>query len=247
MKIFQISDIHIGNINQKTHGVDTRKNFLKVLEYSKDIKFDRYLISGDLAFREPSKNIYKWIKTRLDRFEHRYHIIPGNHDDSKLLSEVFNVETINSKEIFYHEVYKYYLLIFLDTSNSRISSKQLKRIKELANIYTDKKIVLFMHHPPVKTGCKYMDIKYQLLNQNDFWKEIKEIQNISQIFSGHQHCDKEISINKINVYVAPSTFFQINCDLEYFEVASYNIGYRIINIAKNSITSYVNYLSSGEK
>jgi len=209
------------------------------------LDFERIVITGDLAFRKPSESIYNWIKNKLEKKNYNYLIIPGNHDDPDLISRVFGLK-LNNEQLYYYIIQKRYLIFFLDTSDSTVSKKQIAFINKVSNKNKDKEIIIFMHHPPVNTGCIYMDRKYPLMNMNEFQKVMEEIDRLTHIFCGHQHCSRNIQYGDIEIFITPSTFFQIDCSLESFRVESYNIGYRIIEFDNKYVDTRLNYLEMGE-
>jgi len=65
MKIVQFTDPHIGGVDQDTHNVDTRSNFIRTLEAIRNEKADSVVLTGDLCFKEPRREVYEWIKEKL--------------------------------------------------------------------------------------------------------------------------------------------------------------------------------------
>ena len=172
-------------------------------------------------------------------------IIPGNHDNSVLISKVFGLKLKNDR-LYYYKVHGRYLVFFLDSSNSMVGKKQIEFIKKISALNPDKEIIIFMHHPPVNTGCVYMDKNYPLLNMHEFQKGIQDIKRLTHIFCGHQHCDRTIEHINVDIHITPSTFFQIDCSLESFRVESYNIGYRVIEFGSKNLNTRLSYLEMNE-
>ena len=92
MKIIQITDQHIGKEKEDTYGVDVRQNFLDVLDTAKARQPDYLVLTGDFCYLNSEIEVYKWVKLHLDLLNIPYNIISGNHDNSKELAKIFQVE-----------------------------------------------------------------------------------------------------------------------------------------------------------
>ena len=102
MRIIQITDLHIGEIYEDTFGVDVRKNFVTILEKAQQSAPDHIVITGDLCFQSGDMEIYNWIHDRLESIQIPYSIIAGNHDDSKMLADVFGLRHLmEGEDLFY--------------------------------------------------------------------------------------------------------------------------------------------------
>ena len=66
MKIAQLTDLHIGLEGQDTYNVDVRDNFLQILGEVVYAEPDLIVLTGDLCFDQGLKEIYVWIKDKLD-------------------------------------------------------------------------------------------------------------------------------------------------------------------------------------
>ena len=57
MRIFQLSDIHIGKPGELPNDIDVRSNFKRIVDNIESYKPDIIVISGDLAYRHGDKKI----------------------------------------------------------------------------------------------------------------------------------------------------------------------------------------------
>ena len=78
LKIAQVTDIHIDETNEPSHGVDDREQFKAVLNRVSEFRPDLLVLSGDLSRNAEGLQAYNWIKTQLDTCSFDYAIIPGN-------------------------------------------------------------------------------------------------------------------------------------------------------------------------
>lgn len=242
MRIVQISDLHIGNKGEDTFGIDVRGNFLKIQAAITKCRPDHLILSGDLCYRKGKKEIYYWIKKRLEAIGFSYDIISGNHDDPVMIAQIFNLENqLKNKELYYSKCLDDQPVLFLDTSPGTMSIKQIQWLKD--QLFSWKQdMIIFMHHPPFYFGVPYMDNKYAFQNR----KEIQDIffsfpYNIT-VFSGHYHVEKSLRVKNVLAYITPSCFFQIDQYSETFNVDHLRIGFREIIAKDGVVISAVNYL-----
>lgn len=242
MKIAQITDLHIGLVSQETFNVDVRDNFLIILGEVVFDKPDLIVITGDLCFDQGEISIYKWIKEKLDNTEIPYLIVPGNHDDAKMMMEVFEIDYSHGEdEIYFAKKLAKTTALFLDNSKAEHSENQKKWLKRQLH-QADKNIVVFTHYPPTNCKVEFMDKNHSL-------KDIKKIQEIFHsydkniyLFCGHYHTEKTVHIDNLHIAITPSTYFQIDPNTKEFKVDSYLIGYRLIELSKSKCMSRLKYV-----
>ncbi len=120
LRIAQISDMHINKKDFPVKGVFTRQNFFRVLNAKDMQKSDLIVLTGDLAYKENDKD-YDWIKKQLDNRGIDYLIMPGNHDITTELAEVFHLKKdLHNGFLFYHKEISGYHLICLDSSRAYV-------------------------------------------------------------------------------------------------------------------------------
>ncbi|MEL6986260.1 MAG: metallophosphoesterase [Bacteroidota bacterium] len=240
MKLIQITDLHIGLENEDTRGVDVRHNFIKILEAIENEKPDCLIITGDFCYRAPMLEIYIWVKEQLEKLPFAYYMIPGNHDDTHMMKTVFGIDLLNKKEYFFKKVFAAWNVLFLDTTIARMSDDQYEWLAE--NIIDDKDQIIFMHHPPAYCDVGYMDSKHAFQEQEKFQSLLKKYNSTFHIFCGHYHVDKVVHTANMHIHITPSLFFQIKQGQIEFEVDHYNVGYRVLKLTSNNISSYVRYI-----
>ena len=241
LRIIQISDIHINKKDKTINGALTRRNFLNLINGIDFRNVDILVLSGDLAYRENDES-YEWIKDQLNRLGIEYCILSGNHDKPRELAEVFGLKyQLRQGRLFYHKEIKGNYIFFLDSSKNRIRLFQLKWLLEKSSKINGEAL-LFMHHPPVLCGCRYMDRKYPLKNKDIVMEYLQKCKNIRRIFCGHYHTEKLVKEEGKEIYLTPSTFFQLNNEADYMKIESIIPGYRLIEWDRNSFNTVVNYI-----
>ncbi len=241
MRIIQITDLHIYSKDELINGVDTRNNFIKILKKVSGIPHDMVVITGDLSFFDADIEVYQWIKNQLNIFDIKnYHIIGGNHDDAKTLAKSFNLE----KDLHDDELY-YFIepnFIFLDTIKGFCSEEQMKWFEKKILEIKDRNPIVFMHHPPFKSGVPHMDNKYAFEQPDQFSDICNLTKQDTYVFCGHYHNEISLLKNNINMFITPSTYLQIYMFKEDFEVDHRIPAFRIIDIDEKQIKTTVRYV-----
>jgi len=242
MRIIQCTDLHVGFPKEDTHGVDVRQNFLDLLKAIQLEQPNYLVVSGDLCYMQGEKSIYTWIKKQLDNTNIPYFVIAGNHDDTKLMAEVFGKTTeLTDDELFYNQKTKNRTILFLDSGKAYHSPTQLSWLKEQVKQATGE-LIIFMHHPPLKAGVRFMDSKYPLKDRKQIQKILFKYSNNVTVFCGHYHVEKTIVRKNLMVQITPSCYVQINQIEADFTPDHYDIAYRVIDIKGKSTASTVRYL-----
>ena len=242
LKIIQISDPHIGWDDENPYGVDVRKNLENIVNAVSNENTNLIVLTGDMCFRDPNEKTYKWIKSLLDPLSIEYYILPGNHDDAGMIFKIFGYEQeLKKNELYFLKNFKGFPIFFLDSSKGFVSDEQLKWLKHQI-IQLNQSVYIFMHHPPALANVPHMDNNWALENIEDVQKILFETNKNIHVFCGHYHVDKTLQIKNLNIYIAPSIFFNLSQDTEEFQVENTLVGYRKIELTKTGVFSSVKYL-----
>lgn len=241
MRILQITDLHIGEVYEDTFGVDVRKNFVTILEKAQQSAPDHIVITGDLCFQSGDMEIYNWIHDRLESTQIPYSIIAGNHDDSKMLADVFGLRHLmEGEDLFYKLKLNGQDLLYLDTSSDNLSKTQLNWLKSKLSKGSER-IIVFMHHPPAHAGVPFMDENYPLKNYQEVQEVLLQSNREIHVFCGHYHVEKTLQMDKLSIYITPSTFFQLDQDSVAFKVDHHDIAYRVLEFGPTDFMTEVTY------
>ncbi len=235
MKIIQLTDLHVANEGEHTYGVDVRQNFLDMLKQAKNRVPDLLVLSGDLCLDKGDAQVYRWMKSQMDELSLPYAVIAGNHDDSRMLAEVFQLtHLLTDGELYFKSTFGAHTILFLETSLNVVSEKHLTWIAaELAQL--DRPGVIFMHHPPVVGGVPYMDINYPLRNIPAVQQALQNSPQPLTVFCGHYHVEKCLCLKNLTVHITPSTFFQMTWDSDTFSVDHYRPALREIVLRDDGV------------
>lgn len=241
MRIVQITDIHIAPVGAESQDVDTRANFLRILDETKKLDPDKVVITGDFCFRDPQSAVYEWVKARLAEKEMEIDLISGNHDNPKVLAEVFGrTADLHEEEFYYSAQWAGRAIFFLDSTVGTLSQAQLDWLKAALK-QTKGRVLVFVHHPPVAAGVPYMDNNYNLKNGEDLMEILVAYGQPVNVYSGHYHVDKTINRANVTVQITPSCFVQIDQYQEDFQVDHHRIALRVITLQEKQILSTVHY------
>ena len=89
--------------------------------------------------------------------------------------------------------------------------------------------LIFSHHPPCRTGSRYMDRKYFFRKSKAFFSLVGKLKSRTVLFCGHYHNEGFLALPTLDVYLTPSTFFQLDRDSHDFKVEYTGPGWRLID------------------
>ncbi|MBN2657280.1 MAG: metallophosphoesterase [Spirochaetales bacterium] len=239
-RIAQVSDIHITlKEDEAAEGIDVVGNFNRILEQVVSWSPDLLVLTGDLCFTRNDAKVYEYVKAKLDSTGLDYMVIAGNHDKSAPLAKAFGYE-MSGRDLYAVREIPGYRLIFGDSSRHRVSGPHLERLRK--DLHTASKPVLFIHHPPAKAGVPFMDRKYPLMNMDQLQETLYTYPGRVPVFCGHYHNGKEYSFGNLDIFMTPSTYFQISDQTPEFAISSRDIGWRSI-VLSHKIETEVHYIS----
>ena len=230
LRIIQLTDIHIPDIDSLPYNIDVRSQFFKCLIEIEELQPHLLVLSGDICLKEGNSETYFWVKEQLDKLKIPIEVIPGNHDNPQLLADVFlkNEYLQYGNEYYFSHYPEGKQIIFLDSSKGYCSKRQYSWLKnELAN--AEDECIIFMHHPPVKAGVPHMDFNYAFQQPEIMHNIVLESGREVHIFCGHYHVERSISYKNLHIHITPSTFFTLNGDHTGFEIEHSMPAFRIID------------------
>src|SRR5690606_4542513 len=243
-RIIQITDIHIGGEDEFPFGVNLRANFLNILEEVERMNPNLLVLTGDFCYKEPREDVYEWIRQHLENLGIPYEIIGGNHDDIAMMtSGLLNEDLSNAQSEYYFadELVDYHIL-YLDSASGLMSEEQLAWIDLEVRKAAGRKLLVFMHHPPLLAGVPHMDQGYSLQNNEKVLQILEQHSRPVLVFCGHYHVDRSVVWNNVVVHITPSLFMQIFPYVEEFSIDHYEIGYRVLDFAEGTLRHSVRYL-----
>ncbi len=241
--VAQITDIHIGLEGEDTYGIDVRRNLAAIFRAIVAHGADEIVVTGDLCFSAGAAPVYAWLRSQLEATGLPYRVLPGNHDDPAMLAEAFDLR-LRDGALYDRRDCNGRREIFLDTSPNRLSETQASFLAEsLAG--AEGEAIVWMHHPPLLAGVRYMDENHPLVDHARVAAILVAHRAPVHVFVGHYHADVAVSRGAATVYLAPSTFFQIQPLAAGFEVDHRRPGYRLVAFDRDQLRTEVRYLDQG--
>ena len=150
------------------------------------------VISGDLA-DTPTAEEYQYLKRLLAPLELPFAGIPGNHDSRELMRAAFPAAgyAFPSGPLNQRVEIAGLDLVLLDSSVPRkphgeLDAPTLQWLEATLASSPDRPALVFLHHPPFKTGIWHMD-RQNLLNAGELAPSSAAIRACSCIATGHVH------------------------------------------------------------
>ena len=229
--IAQISDLHIKPPGALAYGrVDTASALERCVAALNAFtpKPDLVVISGDLA-DTPTAEEYEYLKRLLAPLKLPFVGIPGNHDSRELMhaafpqaAYAFPTGALNqSVEIGGLD------LVLLDSSvpgrpHGELDAPTLQWLEATLASSPARAAVLFLHHPPFKTGIWHMDRQY-LLNAGELAAVVKRHPRTQLIAAGHVHRAILTMFAGIRSTICPAPNHAVDLDLAELREPSFKI------------------------
>ena len=255
MILAQITDPHIKAGGKLAYGkVDTVAYLKAAIEHINKARpaVDAVLVTGDLTdMGRPAE--FDTLRPLLDKIEMPWYPIPGNHDARDNFRAAFqDLPAIKNCGNFIQYVIDDFplRLIGLDTVMTEkpygfLCHERLNWLEQCLKEEPEKPTLLFMHHPPFKTGINHMDVQ-NLTNAEDLFTVVKRHPQVKHMACGHVHRAIETTVNGIGVSIAPNAAHAVTLDLDPKAPSTWTldpIGIRFFYIDEAcNIASHISYV-----
>ncbi|TNE36993.1 MAG: phosphodiesterase [Alphaproteobacteria bacterium] len=221
MLLAQLSDCHVSipgeEFSDLYHSADRLREAIRHVNEGVN-RPDLVVLTGDLI-NAARRDEYELLREIVKDFEMPYYLMPGNHDHCALLREIFSDHDYLPREGKLHYVIDGWplKLICLDTNihgkpQGELGAAQLDWLEaELAG-EKSRNCLIFMHHPPFRTGLTSMD-NMGLLDMEAFIEVISRHDHIERVLSGHLHRAIQRLSHGTLIQVCPSTSHQVELSL----------------------------------
>lgn len=208
MRILQLTDIHLNDNKSSDENVRFDMIVRILSERRSAINFDRIIVTGDVS-NVGSKGSYEFFYSMMDSLAIPYYSFPGNHDDPKLMSEVSSLAE-HHRDLLQLSADKW-SLTKIDTvvpgeDYGLISEDEISKFKDTLITNKETKIVVFMHHHPLKVGTPLVD-SCMLQNSTEFLGLCKRY-NVKLVAAGHAHTPCQQKIGQTLISIAPAVCYQ---------------------------------------
>lgn len=225
MIVAQISDLHIGRPGKLAYELfDTSQRLARCVEKLSRQKPspDVVLATGDLV-DEGTEVEYQRLRELLAPLGMPVFFIPGNHDDRDALRKVFGDHAYLGRagKPAYYCVEDYPLrLIGLDTTvpgqtGGALDSVQIAWLDERLAAARARPTLIFMHHPPFRTGIARMDnIGLEPASAEELGAVIAGHSQVLLLTCGHVHRGIQVRWHGTVASICPSAAFQYGLNLD---------------------------------
>ncbi|MDB5503961.1 MAG: Metallophosphoesterase [Tardiphaga sp.] len=193
--IAQISDLHIKAPGELAYGkVDTALALQRCVETLNALqpRPDLVVISGDLA-DTPTPEEYDHLKRLLAPLAIPFIAIPGNHDSRDMMRAAFPDQAYAEPSGALNQVRSVGGLdvILLDSSvasqpHGELEAATLGWLDATLASSSRRPALLFLHHPPFRTGIEHMDVQ-NLFNAADLAALVRSHPRVQGVAAGHVH------------------------------------------------------------
>ena len=222
MIIAQISDLHLrGDGRPLRGGIDSVAALAACIRHlnALDPRPDVVLATGDLANKGVDQD-YATLHRMLGELDMPVYVLPGNHDDREALRRTFADHRYlpTNGEFLHYTVEDLPLrLIGLDTvaagaDGGCMCAQRLAWLEARLDEGGGRPTLIFMHHPPFRTGIAFMDA-LGFDGADAMEATVRRHPGIERIICGHVHRDIQVRWGGTIASTAPSIVFQMAMDL----------------------------------
>jgi len=248
LNILQLSDPHLfANPEGRLLGMRTLISLQHVIAHANENlpSIDLALVTGDLV-HDASPAGYSLLKKQLTNLGIPTYCLPGNHDDSKILTASLFGSPIDTP----FSIQKNDWSIILLNSNrpgsavGHLNKSQLDKLQNSLSKHPDHHTLICLHHHTLPVKSKWLDTM-MLDNADDFFAITDCHPQVKGITCGHVHQSFEEKRNNALIIGTPSTCFQFTPKSVDFEIDNRSPGYRqLMLLPDGTITSNIFHLSN---
>lgn len=222
MLIAQITDTHVKRKGKLLHHmINTAKQLRTVVRLlnSLDPQPDVVIASGDLV-EDGKRKEYVRLRKILDELEMPVFVIPGNHDRRETFRDAFSHYAYLPEHGPLHYAIDEYpvRLVGLD---STIEDDAAGTLDDAGLAWLDETLakaprtptIIFVHHPPFRTGIPAMD-EIGFRESEAFGEVVDRHPQVERIVCGHIHRSMQVRWHGTIASTAPSTAFQFVLELQ---------------------------------
>jgi 3',5'-cyclic-AMP phosphodiesterase len=232
-RIAHITDLHLDEQFPIENGVRARENWKLILKDVMARQIDELVFTGDIGTTDSNQ----WFFASIKKHQLTFNVTLGNHDTFAEANKFYNPGLPKGQnELYYTNEDKFFKYLFLDTSTSKVSKLQFEWLKR--SIDTNKKIIVFIHHPILETNTTPQK-EYPLEGAEMVKAELLKLKREVYLFCGHLHFDDKQTEGNITQFVTPAACFQAKKHSATTEKDNISFGYRILELDEDKISNSV--------
>ncbi|MCW8891490.1 MAG: 3',5'-cyclic-AMP phosphodiesterase [Sedimenticola sp.] len=233
-RIVQITDCHLHTDPEwKLAGINTQTSFEWVMDLvgQNSQATDLLLLTGDLV-HDASIAGYQRLNQHIQQFGVRACCLPGNHDKPDILSRYLTGGVVEAPKVV---DLGSWLIILLDSTiphseGGHLSDQELATLQNTLTQYTDRHVLIALHHHPVKINSAWMD-DMSLDNPEPFLSLLDQHKQVKAVIWGHIHQSFEALYNGVQMLGTPSTCIQFVENQDRFGISTAPPGFRWLELS----------------
>ena len=259
MIVAQITDLHVVAKDRLCYRkVPTNAQLAQAVAHinSLDPRPDAVIASGDLTDHgRPDE--YNLLREILSALIPPVFVIPGNHDRREVMLEAFaGADYLPPPDAPFvqYAIDKYPLrLIGLDTSvpghhHGMMCEERLRWLDATLSARPDSPTLIFMHHPPFRTGVQWMDAS-GLHGGRMMENIVRRHRQVVRVACGHIHRPIHVAWAGTIASTSPSTCHQVSLDLSGGDGFGFTMEPRAVQLHvwddRYGLLSHLSYVPAG--
>jgi 3',5'-cyclic AMP phosphodiesterase CpdA len=189
---------------------------------------DVVVISGDLA-DTPTADEYEHLKRLLAPLKLSFVGIPGNHDSRELMRAAFPLASyaFSSGPLNQRIETGGLDLVLLDSSvpdqpHGELDTATLQWLDATLAASPDRPALMFLHHPPFRTGIWHMD-RQNLRNADELAPIVRQHPRLQLIATGHVHRATLAMFAGVPCTICPAPNHAVDLDLAQLREPSFKV------------------------
>ncbi len=223
MHIAHITDTHIvaeGTLLNGRTDVAARLQLAVHVINALEPSIDAVIVSGDLV-NDGDEEAYRYLLTLLESLEAPFYLVPGNHDSRSEMQRLFGGTSffpVTSGFGHYTVDTADLRLIALDSSiegqeKPAFCAERAAWLSQTLAEDTATPTLLFIHHPPIRTGIGFYDLIADPDWADKLQRLIKASHNVKLVACGHVHTHVNGMIGQARIVAAPGPAFQLQSEI----------------------------------
>ncbi|RFA31504.1 3',5'-cyclic-AMP phosphodiesterase [Alkalilimnicola ehrlichii] len=234
MNVLQITDMHLyEGAGHALAGVDTQLTYEEVLaKLLEDQAWpaDLILATGDLS-QDGSFAAYDRFKARFEMFGVPTLVIPGNHDDTAVMRDVFRSGLVSWRRNYLLGDWQFIMLdsTIAGSPGGHLAERELVALEECLAAHPEHHAVVCLHHHPVSVACRWID-PIGVDNAEAFFAVLDRFPHVRAVVWGHIHQDFASERKGVHLLASPSTCIQFKPRQQDFALDDVPPGYRWLRL-----------------
>ncbi len=220
--------------NQHLQGIPTLKSLRAVIErlHALRSELDLLLLTGDLSGDGKAES-YENLQNLLLPLEIPIYWIPGNHDSTSVMEEVFNLHLISRRKCFERGGWNFILLNLRNYKYGHLSTDSLDWLDTQLRTIANNPTLISLHHHPIPVNSDWLDAN-SLQNSEELFAVLDKYSQVKIVLFGHIHQEFQYQRHNVGYLGTPSTCIQFQPQSPTFAIEEKSPGFRILKLYSDS-------------